>query len=253
MPHVNPAVVRDAVTAHMLAVIGAFGGDRIEDHQIVATSEVLSLLAHLRSARDAALERVRPSHSVPMDPAASDRTVQKAIEMEREVFLASGAADFDSYQRISLDKQSAGLVASLALAGAAEWDVRRCALVRRTLESVALSLQIYDDVVDWEDDELHAGSWAGALARTALGRPAGSSIDRSAILGSGVLRAMLQRARKHARSARRRSRALGTPTLSNWAARFEERLATLEAAEAFSGGYAIRARALSAWAREVLA
>jgi hypothetical protein len=253
MPQVKPAVVRDAVTAHMLAVIGAFGGDRIEDQQIVASSEVLSVLAQVRTARDAALGRVRPGHAPPLDSAVSDEVARRAIEMEREVFLGSGATDFGTYQRISLDKQSAGLVASMALAEAAGWDARRCASVRRTLESVALSLQMYDDAVDWEDDQLQGGSWAGALARTALGRPAGSSIDRPAILGSGVLRAMLERARKHARSAGRRSRALGASMLSDWAVRFEGRLAALETAEAFSGGYAMRARALSAWAREVLA
>jgi hypothetical protein len=61
MPHLSAAVVQDAVAAHMFGVIGAFGADRIEDGQIGVSSAVLSVLSHIRGARDGAFERVCPA------------------------------------------------------------------------------------------------------------------------------------------------------------------------------------------------
>jgi hypothetical protein len=55
------------------------------------------------------------------------------------------------------------------------------------------------------------------------------------------------------RGARRRARALGAARLAAWAAEREAKLAELAANEAASSGYTERARALWAWASEVLA
>src|SRR4051812_12405587 len=60
MPEVHGAAVRDAVMAHMLAVIDAFATDRVEDGQAQRSRELSELLEHMRRARDAAITRVAP-------------------------------------------------------------------------------------------------------------------------------------------------------------------------------------------------
>src|SRR5262249_2315321 len=56
MPGVSKASMERAVFAHMLAVIEAFGTDRIADEQAPDTPELREVLARMRDARDQALE-----------------------------------------------------------------------------------------------------------------------------------------------------------------------------------------------------
>jgi hypothetical protein len=251
---VTSAQVREAVLAHLLAVVEAFGTDRIEDKQVEPTPAVLAVLDQARRDRTLAIERLfggRPPDSVGF--ATADVETTQAIRHERELLASARPVSFDVYEHASLAKQSAGLVASVALARAARCDERRCSAVQRTLESVALGLQMYDDVVDWEDDVARGGSWAVCLTRGAEIAQPRRDDARLDVLASGVLHAMLVRAMHHMRAARRRAAGLGAGRLVAWAESREARLRALVSAELRSAGYAVRAHALAAWAGEVLA
>jgi hypothetical protein len=255
MPSVSVLTVREATLAHMLSVIEAFGMDRIEDGQIEATPALTAVLERIRRERDAACGRIlqgAPGDSV-VDPAAADWVTHHAILTERALLTTKEPVGFTTYESIALAKQSAGLVAAVALARAAGWSPRRRLATRRTLESIALGLQMHDDVVDWEDDESRGGAWVVALVRE--GRDLVSDLPalRSLVLRSGVLELLLRRARWHFHAAASRAQALGAERLAAWARGRQERLSRIVDAEAKSPGYAIRVHALSAWATEVLA
>jgi hypothetical protein len=260
MPGVRSSAVREATLAHLLAVIDAFGTDRIEDQQIEASPGVMAVLGQLRRQRDRAMARLfRGWPPTDLSFAAADTLTARAVHRERATLLSARPVDLAFYHRASLEKQCAGYVASVALARVAGWDERRCVAVRKTLESVALGLQMYDDVVDWEDDLRRGGSWAVCLMkglRRSAGtddRPSEGERIRIQVLQSGVLGTMLDGALAHMRAARRRAVALGAFRLAAWAASRERRLEALVAAERRSAGYAVRAHALAAWAGEVLA
>jgi hypothetical protein len=255
MPSVSILTVREATLAHLLGVIDAFGIDRIEDGQIEPTPSLTEILEHIRRERDSAWKRIlqgSPGDSV-VDPTAADWVTSHAILMERALLTSREPVGFATYESVALAKQSAGLVASVALARAARWSPRPRLATRRTLESIALGLQMHDDVVDWEDDQSRGGSWVVALVRG--GRHAVESQEglRSLVLRSGVLEILLRRARWHFHAAASRAHALGAERLASWARGREDRLTRLVAAESRSPGFAIRAHALSAWATEVLA
>jgi len=259
MPEVPNSLVREATLVHLLAVVDAFGTDRIEDEQIEPSPGVFAVLGQLRRERDRAMARLfRGAPPADLDFSAADALTTSAIHRERATLRCARSVDVAFYERASLEKQCAGLVASVALARVAGWDRRRCSAVRKTLESVALGLQMYDDVVDWEDDLRRGGSWAiclmmgerrlGAANRATIGESARIQVLQSAVLGT-----MLHGAQAHMRAARRRATALGAFRLAAWAASRERRLEALVTAERRSAGYAVRAHALAAWAGEVLA
>jgi hypothetical protein len=260
MAGVHSSQVRDAVLAHALAVIDAFGTDRIEDEQIIASPGTLAVLGQARRERDRAMTRLfgrtPPRES---DFSAIDTMTISAIRRERSLLQLGSPVELRAYERESLDKQCAGVIASVALARVAGWGERRCRTVRATLESVWLGLQLADDVVDWEDDLRRGGAWAVCLMRgmdlppPSGERPTNGGRMRARVLQSGVLRMMLARARTHMRAARRRASLLRAHRLAAWAGSFEARLETLVAGETRSPGYAVRAHALAAWASEVLA
>jgi hypothetical protein len=256
--------VRDAVLAHMLAVVEAFGTDRIEDQQVPATAELLGVLARARCERDRAMERLLGGPPPPeLSFAEAEETCARAVRREHVVQREARPVDMAGYEAASLGKQAPGLLASVALARAAGWDARRCSAVRRTLESVALGLQAYDDVVDWESDLDRGGSWVVCLMKHVEGAARASSPPserqtegtgvRRHVLHSGVLSMLMHRSVTHVRAARRRAGALGAASLAAWAKAREARLTALSSAEASSAGYTVRAHALSAWAGEVLA
>jgi hypothetical protein len=106
---------------------------------------------------------------------------------------------------------------------------------------------------------------SGGEAGSAGGSPAGGQGASSAVsaavpgpvrrfvLESGVLSHMLAQASRSFRHARRRAEVFGVRRVASWAAAREAQTAELARCEAESPGYASRARALSAWARAVLA
>jgi hypothetical protein len=256
MPTLDRNLLREAMLAHVLSVVDAFGTDRIEDEQVTASPVIFAVLGRARLERDRALARlfagrVRPSGC---DFRAADLVTAQALKSERSTLLSGRPADIDAYEAASIEKQRAGIIASLALAHAAGWAPLRCDSVQFTLESVALALQMHDDVVDWESDLQRGGAWAICLMR---GQGNSAEIDRrmpirKQVHDSGILGVMLSRACIHMRRARRRATALGARRLAGWASGQERRLQSLAAAEIKSAGYAVRAGALAAWASEVL-
>jgi hypothetical protein len=264
LPGVCGTLVRDAVLAHMLAVIDAFAIDRIEDEQIDASAPLLALLGQVRRERDRAMARLCGG-SVPraLDFTAADTLTVGAIRRERSILLSDRAVDVHAYEQAAANKQCIGPIASVALARAVGCDERRCRAIHAVIRSVALALQIYDDVVDWEDDLERGRSWALSLTKGARSTPSSGvwplergrdgKRARATILHSGILRTMLGRAAVHMRGAGRRATALGAVRLATWAAGREARLQALVAAERRSAGYAGRAHALAAWAGEVFA
>jgi hypothetical protein len=256
MTAVPSSLIRDAVLAHLLAVIDAFGTDRIEDEQVEASPSVFAVLGRIRKERDRAMTRVHGgSRPVDGDFRTTDTLTIRAIRKERAMLLSARPVDLKVYEAASLEKQCAGILASVTLARVAGWSDRRCRAVRATLESVWLGLQIADDVVDWEDDLQCGGAWAVCLMRgqQPASGPRTKDPIRNQVLQSGILAVMLGRAWQHMRAARRRAMALGATRLASWAREQETRLGSLVASESRSAGYAVRAHALAAWATEILA
>ncbi|EYF04807.1 hypothetical protein [Chondromyces apiculatus] len=273
MPQVRGTMIQDALLAHMLAIIDAFGSDRVADGQVRQTWQLETLLAHVRRARDAAMRRLGPDiiGADRIDFSDVDEDVARLITQERGLLGSGVPVRFDLYLTISRGKQRPGIPASLALATAAGWNARWRHALFRMLESIWISLQLYDDVMDWEDDWARGGAWAVALARgvqepreparsgtqpvTRLAPDDASSLAsaRSLVLSSGVLVRLLERARRELSAARRRAEVIGAQRIAAWAQGREAHLRELSRCEEQSPGYVHRARALSAWARTVLA
>jgi hypothetical protein len=252
MVGVPSALTRDAVLAHLLAVIDSFGTARVEDERIDASPHVFAVLSRARHERDRAMMRLFSRTPLSdTDFRAADAMTIRAVRRERSMIQSTYPVDFDLYEDTLLDKRCSGVLASVALARIAGLGPRRCRAVRATLESISLSLQIYDDVVDWEADLQRGGAWVMCLMRGTMPPPySGKHATRgtgarSEVLGSGILEAMLSRARMHMRSARRLASALRAQRLASWAAAQEARLESLVAAEADSAGFAVRKHARS--------
>jgi hypothetical protein len=254
MPSLPDALVRDAALAHLLAVIEAFGTDRIEDGQVPETTTLAAVLAHARRARDEAIARVEPAQSYQL----AERETLAAIHAEQALLRAGEGVPFARYLAIVHGKQRLGLPGSLALARAAGWDARRVRALERLLDAVSEALQLHDDVIDWEDDLGRGGAWAVALAAHVPG-PVEARQDethpiatKKRVHQSGMLARMLQLSARRFRAARRRAEALGACRLASWARERETSARALWLHEAESPGFANRAHALSAWARTVL-
>jgi hypothetical protein len=224
MVGVPSALVREAVQAHMLAVIESFGTARIEDERIDASPTVFAVLNQARRERDRAMMRLfSRTPLADTDFRAADAMTIRAVRRERSMLQSRYPVDFDLYEQTLLDKRCSGVLASVALARIAGLGTRRCRAVRATLESISLSLQIYDDVLEWDRARQRGGSWAVCLMRGAMAPPYSGrhatrrAGERSEVLSSGVLEAMLARARTHMRAARRRASALRNPRLGAWA------------------------------------
>jgi hypothetical protein len=259
-PWADGDLVRRAILAHALSVIEAFTTDRLEDAQVRSTPEILALVEHLRSTRDAVVEQIRPGASRLARDA--DRQTQEAIREERSLLGCLGAASFDEYRRISLAKQAVGFPASLTFARAVGATESQLEEVRRALSGVWLGLQFEDDAVDWEDDWRRGqGAWAVSLARRRLEavkeenaeeRPTEPDLIRRRVFNMRVLYLMLRAARHQYRTAWRYARAGRFPRLAQWAERRAERLDRLLPLEDRHAGYVVRARKLAPWAAEVL-
>jgi hypothetical protein len=248
---VPAAFVRDAVQAHMLAVIESFGTARIEDERIDASPQVFAVLGRARLERDRAMARLfSRTPLADTDFRAADAVTIRAVRRERSMTASMYPVDFDVYEQTLIDKRCSGVLASVALGRIAGLGTRQCRGVRAILESIAVSLEIYDDVVDWERDLSRGGSWATCLLRGAITPPySGKHATRGAglrseVLGSGVLDAMLSRAGMHMRAARRRASALRAEQLAFWAATQEDILGSLVATDLAGSGLAVREQAM---------
>ena len=226
LPGASLLAVREAVRAHMFSVIDAFGTDRVEDGQVLLTSDGLRVLEKVRAERDASIARLAGSApaDVDADPGAIDRATMDALRRERELLRSGEGVDFETYESVALAKQSAGVVATCVLARIAGASPARYRAIQQALESVALALQMHDDVVDWEDDQSRGGAWVVSIMRggapvTAAARSVPTSTSlRGQVLGCDVLLRMLRRGRWHMRAAAARSRVLGATRAAAWAA-----------------------------------
>jgi hypothetical protein len=249
---VATSLTRDAVLVHLLAVIDAHGIARVEDERIDAAPGVFAVLGHVRAERDRAMTRLfSRTPLADTDFRAADAMTIRAVRRERTLLKSSYPVDFDLYESTVVDKCCSSVMASVTLGRIAGLEPRRCRAIRAVLESITLGLHLYDDVVDWEANLQHGGSWAVCLMRGAVTVDSGKHATRgagarAALLGSGVLERMLARARVHMRAARRRAVGLRARRLASWAAAQESRLESLVAAEADCAGHAARAHALPA-------
>jgi hypothetical protein len=250
MPEIGDEVVRDAAFAQTCAAIEAFGTDRIEDQQVEPTRELVRVLAAVRAARDASVWRVWATREADIDPTAAHAATIGAIATERRIFAERRSIDFETYEAISLGKQSVGFPPSLALARAARWDASKRSSMRRALTSIWLGLQMPDDAVDWEDDLARGGAWAVCIARAAA-EPSHDRV-REAVFTSGVLTRMLERAAWHFDRVAQIGDELGARRLAEWGEARAHATREMAIGEAQSPGYAQRAHALIAWRMEVL-
>ncbi|APR79694.1 Hypothetical protein A7982_05041 [Minicystis rosea] len=254
------SAVRDASLAHLLAIIEAFGTDRILDGQVEPSPALEGVLEHARKARDEALARVLAlAGDAERDAfARADADTAAAIRTEQAILRSGESVPWARYLAVARGKQRLGLPASLALARAAGWDARRRIALTRTLESVWIGLQLHDDVIDWESDLSRGGAWAASIAAHApvrvdpRDRKTVPVSTRRLVLESGALTRMLHEAARSFRAARRRAEALGLTALAAWARDREVHLGDLAEREAESPGQTNRAHALSHWAKAVL-
>lgn len=256
MPALPEAALRDASLAHLLAIVEAFGTDRLLDGQVPPSAALEAVLERARQVRDEALARVLAGAEGGY--LGADVQTASAIRAEQSVLRSGEAVLWSRYLSVSYGKQRLGLPASLALARAAGWDARRRAALGKMLDGVWVGLQLHDDVVDWEDDLSHGGAWAASLAAHVplradpRDRKTIPVSARRLVLESGVLARMLRHAARSFGAARRRAAVLGLPTLAAWAAGREAHLRELAAREAENPGQTNRAHALSHWAKTVL-
>ncbi|MBK8258146.1 MAG: hypothetical protein IPK82_36455 [Polyangiaceae bacterium] len=258
MPNVPRSAVEHALYAHALAVIEAMGRDRVEDGQVQSSAALERVLSAAREVRNEQLVMLSGSREAIRTALAADRELRAAIADEHDMVAGGSAVDFGTYESVSERKQQPGLVATTMLAERAGMDPAACESIRRAVLDIALALQIYDDVVDWEDDAARGRSWALSLARSALRPPArGVATDpvgrRAEVHVSGVLTRMLRRARFHFHAAARRARGVGSRRASTWASDRARALEDLAERESKHAGYVNRAHALAPWARAVLA
>jgi hypothetical protein len=254
MPGVDARTVERAVFAHMLAVIEAFGTDRIADQQIPDEPALRQVLELTRSARDEALSSIGGEGTSAIARQADRQTVE-AIATERRLLFGGEPVSLETYERISAGKQAVGLPGTVVLAEAAGWGETQLEAVRSTLMGVWLGLQFQDDVIDWEDDITRGGAWAVLLAlRSNGGAPAPVELEglRRLVLSSGTLADMLRLALGKFQVARAGAEWLGAGQLAEWLRAREVEALDYCAEENRSPGYVLRLKKLSLWALEVL-
>lgn len=270
MPTISAEVTRQAGLAHLLAIIDAFGTDRLLDGQIDPAPEIDAVLTLVRRARDAALAGVlalapeggrdgeHDGEDDELSYARAEAETAAAIRAEHAILRSGEAVTWSRYLSLAHAKQRLGLPASLALARVAGWDARRRRALARLLDAVCVGLQLHDDVVDWEDDLSRGGAWAASLAAQASlhvdahDRRTIPVSARRLVQASGALLRMLEQATRSFRAARRRAGVLGMERVAAWARERELTVGELARQEAVSPGHTNRARALSIWAKTVL-
>jgi hypothetical protein len=255
MPAAGEEQIDAAVVAHMLAVIDAFGRDRIADGQVESDDDLDALLDALRAERDRAAALLDPAAVVEL--AAADHRTRRSIARERRLLWAVTPVTTLRYRAVSFGKQAVGFPATRALARATGVSGDRLAAMNELLAGVWLGLQHHDDVIDWEDDWSKGGAWSACLARgraTHIEASPGADLGgvRREVLKSGVLETMLDLAAKSFGTAARRADELGCGRLAEWAAMRAGVTHELFIGEREAPGSTLRAHRLQFWAAEVI-
>lgn len=259
MPSVPAALVRDAARAHLLAMVEAFGTDRLLDGQLDLNPAIPRVIEAARAARDAALARVLPAAvsagDLDLTYTRADHEMAAAMREEDAVFRGGEPASWPRYLRVARSKKRVARPASLSLAVAAGWDARRRRALSRLLDAVCVALQIDDDVIGWEADLYRGGAWAASLAAQVpfrsdpRDRKTVPVSARRLVSESGALLRMVQQSVRSFRAARRLAGALGLTRLAAWARAREAHAADLVNREAATPGIAGRAHDLAGWAK----
>jgi len=246
-------VLELAAEAHLLAVIEAFSVDRIADGQIEDTPALSALLTQMRMHRNRALSCLFGEGFEEPVSLEEERT-RAAIARERALFAAGDGVAMPTYRQVSADKQSVGLIASIALATHAGWAGAKLDAVRATLLDVALGLQFVDDVADWEDDVALGGAWMPLLAKRSSRQdaPTEPGPRRAWVESSRVLVDVLELAAACFQEAATAATGLGAVRLAHWASVRAGEARRQRAGEEKAPGYVRRSRSLAAFKAEVI-
>lgn len=245
LPARVPVDVRDsAAAAHLLAIIGAFGMDRIDDGQIVVGLRERALIERIRRARDAALAPLLArAPSCAADYAWGERVTAESVADERATAGGRVPATLERYLAVSYKKQGLAFPASLAAAAAAGLSLDAQRQIAAVVAGAALGLQYRDDVVDWLDDHAQGFAWAPALCVPHYSELAVDTLAAELHARGGLVR-LLAMSRDAFASATDAATALGADALAGWAREQAELTADLARREATSPGFAV------AWERD---
>ena len=241
-----PREIRDrAGAAHLFAIIGAFGMDRIDDGQIVVGPGERAIIDRVRRARDAALAPLLAGTAAgAFDFAEGERLTAASVEEERATAAGRERATMERYIAISWKKQGLAFPASLAAAAAAGFSAEEQRHVEAVVAGAALGLQYRDDVVDWVDDHAQGFAWAAALLAAPPEGPASVEALEAQLHVEGGLVRLLEMSSAAFRSAAASASALGAEVLATWAGEQADLTAGLARSEAATPGFAVR------WERE---
>lgn len=250
MPGIDPALVHQAMMAHVLTVIGTFCDDWIRDTNEELTPELRAALDAVSQERDRAMERLGPPPEYPEFVfALADEVTASAVTRERAMLERHERCDFATYDHITMDKHYAALPASMMLARAAGMSDERLGLVLEIVMGIELGLQTREDARSWEDDHERGGSWVIPLLEhlqgtenegMEAGEPRSLEEARRRVMDSDVLVRLLERGRVYLGIARSAAEALGMDSIACWAEREQSVTARLAEQEARIPGFAVR-------------
>jgi hypothetical protein len=247
-----PSAVRDAATAHLLGVVAALVTRRLEEGAVQASPELEALRDALRTARDAALERLGAQlpRGVQTDYLLAEQDAAAALAEARELLRQRTPMSVERYERLLLRTQAALFPAPLALASVAGCSEARKRVIQQAVAGLALCFQVRDDALDWEENEARGAAWAVNLMRHHVGGavPGHPTEVRRLVQGCGVLVRLLERARENFAEVKRAAGWVGARNLERWAAEEERSANMLARTEARSPGHAVqwKARQLAA-------
>lgn len=235
---------RNATAAHLFAIIGAFGRDRIDDGQLVVGLRERAILERIHRARDAALAPLlAAAPSCNFDFAWGERLTAESVAEERATASGREPATMARYLAISWKKQGLAFPAALVAAAAAGYSAKEQQQVLAVVAGAALGLQYRDDVVDWLDDLAQGFAWAPAMFARPVRHAAVDTLAARLHVEGGLVK-LLSRSSTAFGWAADAARSLGAEALAVWAREQADITADLARREAASPGFAV------AWERE---
>ncbi|MFT3767952.1 MAG: hypothetical protein QM820_21080 [Minicystis sp.] len=242
---VSPELRDRAGAAHLYAIIGAFGMDRIDDGQIVVGAGERAIIDRVRHARDEALSPLlAQAPEVTFDYAEGERLTAESVKEERRAAAGHDPITMDWYLSVSWKKQGLAFPASLAAAAAAGFSPEDQRRVEAVVAGAALGLQYRDDVVDWMDDHAQGFAWAPSLLAQPPSGPATAEALQERLHAEGILVRLLEMSSAAFTEAAEAATALGAEALATWARGQAEITAGLAEREAATPGFAV------AWERD---
>ncbi len=227
--------IRAAGLAHLLAVIGSMGVERLDDGQVPLTSVTAELIGRVQRARNVALNQLAQGPS-PVTWHWAQRQVWSSVIGARAVFRGNESATLDAYRAISLMKQGLAFPASLAAAKAEGWSESDQQCARQLIAGAYLGLQYRADVVTWREDHALGQCWPVALLES-------DTVEipvEGRLAASGILVQLLNMSRDAFERAHLAAAQLGAIHLSQWTAQQASTTDGLARLEAHEPGAAVR-------------